>query len=275
MLRRLHRHSLQTLRLGRLGTHLAFGVGIVVIAFPWLSPARQRAVKRRWSRQLLDCLGVRLRVQDGTPRPGHGMVVANHISWLDVFVINAIAETTFVCKDDVRGWPVLGMLCARTGTVFIDRGSRSAARRVNETLVARLADGERIAVFPEGTTGDGSGLLAFRPALLQAAIDAATHVQPLALRYADRHGATASDFAYVGETTLWQSLCAVAGARGVTADLAVLDAIPAATLPRRDLAGRAQDAIHAALSRHGPVVKMESDRGNAGLPGELAEANAH
>lgn len=275
MLRRLHRRSLQTLRLGRLGTHLAFGVGIVLTVFPWVSPARQRAIKQRWSHQLLDCLGVRLKVHGTATQPVHGMVVANHISWLDVFVINAIAETTFVCKDEVRNWPVLGMLCARTGTVFIDRGSRSAARRVNEALVARLGDGERIAVFPEGTTGDGTGLLAFRPALLQAAIDAATHVQPLALRYADPHGATATEFAYAGETTMWQSLCAVAGARGVTANLAVLDAIPAATAPRRDLAERAQDAIHTALSRHGPVVKLET-QGNpaADLGGELAEANA-
>ncbi len=274
MLRGLHRRSLQALRLSRLGTHLAFGVGIVLVAFPWLSPARQRAIKQRWARHLLDCLGVHLTVHGATARPAHGMLIANHISWLDVFVINAIAETTFVCKDDVRSWPVLGMLCARTGTLFIERGSRSAARRVNETLVARLGAGERIAVFPEGTTSDGASLMSFRPALLQAAIDADSALQPLALRYLDRGGAIAVDVAYAGDTTFWQSLCAIAGARGVTANLTVLDTVAASTLSRRELAWHAQQAIHGALSRHGPVVRAETGRDAATLGGELAEATA-
>lgn len=256
MLRRWHRRSLQTWRMGRLATHLCFGVGVVLAFFPWVSPARQRAFRRRWSRDLLACLGVRLTVQSSAActTSTSGMLVANHISWLDVFVISAVNEATFVCRDDVRGWPVLGMLCVRTGTVFIDRSSRSAVRRVNEVLVARLDAGEPVAVFPEGTTGDGRSLMAFRPALLQAAIDADRPLQPMALRYSRRDGAMAVEVAYAGETTLWQSLCAIAGARGVTAHLSMLDAIPAAALPRRALAERAQGAIHAALSQHEPVL---------------------
>ncbi|MEN9357273.1 MAG: hypothetical protein RL695_1444 [Pseudomonadota bacterium] len=248
MLRKLHRHSLQTLRLSRLGVHLTYGLGMVLIAFPWLAPARQRAIKQRWSRHLLHCLGIRLTIHGSNPRPAQGMLVANHISWLDVFVINAIAETTFVCKNEVRGWPVLGMLCARSGTVFIDRGSRSATRRVNETLTTRLGEGECIAVFPEGTTGNGSHLMPFRPGLLQAAIDADRPLQPLALRYLDHRGEITAEVAYVGDTSFWQSLCAIAGARGITANLALLNAIPAATLTRRELAEHTQHAIHAALS---------------------------
>ena len=130
----------------------------------------------------------------------------------------------------------------------------------------------QIVVFPEGTTGDGAGLLTFRAALLQSAIDAGSHVQPLALRYADRQGKTAADFAYVGETTLWQSLCAIAAAQGVTANLAVLQVIPAGALPRRELAEQAQAAIQAALT-HGGAVMESSDTENSGLDGEFVEAN--
>jgi 1-acyl-sn-glycerol-3-phosphate acyltransferase len=256
----LHRRSLQTLRLGRLGVHLTYGLSLVLIAFPWLAPARQRAIKKRWSRHLLDCLGIRLMVNGAAEQTVQGMLVANHISWLDVFVINAIAETTFVCKDEVRDWPLIGMLCARTGTVFIERGSRSAARRVNETLVARLGEGERIVVFPEGTTGEGVDLMAFRPAMLQAAIDAESSLQPLALRYLNRDNTLAINVAYVGDTTLWQSLCAIAGARGVTAHLAVLEAFPATTRARRELAEYSQNLIHAALIRHHPVAPTKEIR---------------
>ena len=82
--------------MGRLATHLCFGVGVVLAFFPWVSPARQRAFRRRWSRDLLACLGVRLTVQGGAARATSGMLVANHISWLDVFVISAVNEATFV-----------------------------------------------------------------------------------------------------------------------------------------------------------------------------------
>ncbi len=269
MIQRLRRRTRQTLRLSSLGAHVALGVGIVLVVFPWLSIERRRAVQQGWARLLLAILGVRLAVRGG--ESAAGLLVANHISWLDVFVINAHARTTFVCKDEVRGWPVFGLLCARADTVFIDRGSRSAARRVNETIAARLGAGDRIAVFPEGTTSDGAGVMAFRAALLQPAIDAGHVLQPLALRYADRHGAIATEIAYAGETTMWQSLCAIAAAHDVTAHLAVLEAIPAHDLPRRELAEQAQTAIHAALTHTQIATKdIAEEEPDLSLSGELA-----
>lgn len=237
-------------RLTGAGTHLVLGLGIVALVFPWISPMRRGIIQQRWARRLLRHLGIRLELAEttsGTPLHAPALLVANHVTWLDVFVINAAAQATFVCKSEVRDWPLLGFLCHRAGTVFIERDRRSAARQVNQALTNLLVQGERIAVFPEGTTTDGNDLLDFRTALLQAAIDADGLVQPLALRYADRHGRLPKHFAYCGETTLWQSICAIAAAQDVTARLAVLDAIPATKRSRREIAGQARAAIGDAL----------------------------
>jgi hypothetical protein len=121
-----------TFSLARAGLHMLWGMATVAVAFPFLPVKLQRALKARWSGQLLYALGVRLRVA-GTP-PGAGLAVANHISWLDISAINALALTAFIAKDDVRGWPVIGWLSSHSETLFIERGSCSAAMRIKDRL---------------------------------------------------------------------------------------------------------------------------------------------
>jgi 1-acyl-sn-glycerol-3-phosphate acyltransferase len=221
-------------RLFFVGVHIAYGLTIVVSIFPLVSPQTRCTFQQNWSRRLLHILGVRLEVT-GPPVAGN-FLLANHISWLDIFVINAIAQATFVSKSEVRDWPLIGLLCARTGTIFIERGSRSAAMRVNQTLVEKLSQGEQIAVFPEGTTSEGTAPLPFRAALLQSAIEAGSAIQPLALRYIDDQGRNATGFAYCGETTFWQSLCAIAATHGVSANIDILEQIAAGEMTRKELA---------------------------------------
>ena len=168
-----------TFRLSGVALHLGYGLCIATLLYPLLPHSSRKQLQQRWSNRLLGILGVNLQVSGTTCR--HGLLVANHVSWLDVFVISSIAPATFVCKSEVRHWPLIGLLCARTDTVFLERGSRTAAQRVNQTLAGKLRNGEQVAVFPEGTTSPGVSLLAFRAALLQSAIDAETDVQPLAL----------------------------------------------------------------------------------------------
>lgn len=228
-------------RLFFVGVHIASGLITVSSIYPWVSVQTRRSLQQNWSHRLLSILGVCLEVS-GPPVAGN-FLLSNHISWLDIFVINAIAETTFVSKSDVRDWPLIGLLCARTGTVFLERGNRSAAMRVNQTLVEKLGDGERVALFPEGTTSDGVALLPFRAALLQSAIEAGSTVQPFALRYLDAQGRNATSFAYCGETTFWQSLCSIAAANGVYANITILDRIATFGVTRRELAERSQAAI--------------------------------
>ncbi len=230
--------------MARVGLHLLWGAATVFVAYPWIDARFRRALKRRWSRQLLEALGIRLKVgSGGTALPARGLVVCNHISWLDIYVINALTPAAFVSKDDVKHWPLIGWLCAHTETIFLERGSRAAAQRTRETMIGHLRSDVHVAVFPEGTTTGGDRVLPFHAALFQSAIDAASPVIPLALRYADRHGNPSRAPAYDGDITLWQCLRAIVRAGGLTADLRVLEAIDPLSAGRRELSAHCRDAI--------------------------------
>jgi 1-acyl-sn-glycerol-3-phosphate acyltransferase len=130
-------------------------------------------------------LGIRLQAS-GTVCQGPTFFVANHISWLDIFCIAAVCPTHFLAKQDVAAWPLFGWLCRRAGTAFIRRGDDSGAAM--EQMVWRLRQGERILVFPEGTSTSGETVRRFFPRLFQAAILARCPVQAIALRYPRRDG---------------------------------------------------------------------------------------
>ena len=195
----------------------------------------------------MDALGVRLRIA-GRP-PAGGLVVSNHISWLDIYAINALAPTAFVAKDDVRDWPLIGWLCVKTETIFLERGSRAGAARVKEAMTAALRRSWRVGVFPEGTTGKGETVLPFHGALFQAAIDAGATIAPVVIRYSGRGGGTTQAPAYVGDTSLWQCLRTIVATGGLTAHVAFLPAFAAAGSDRRQLAARAHRLIASRLAR--------------------------
>jgi 1-acyl-sn-glycerol-3-phosphate acyltransferase len=232
-------------RLTRVFLHLGEGAATLLLAYPCCGQAVRLRLKRRWSRRLLDLFGVEL-LAHGLPQGG--LRVANHVSWLDVFVINAVAPCAFVAKREVRGWPLIGWLCARTDTLFIDRESRRAAHAAAQRMAALLAAGRELVVFPEGTTSDGRAVLPFRGALLQAAIDADVAVQPLALRYESASGTHADAPVYCGDTSLLASLWRVATAGGLHARLVLLPACHAGGRTRQAFA----DALRAdiALALH-------------------------
>lgn len=229
-------------RLLRLAALLAQGLACVAMRFPRASDAWRQSRKQRWSRDLLHALGVRTQ-QATPPAGGAALIVSNHISWLDVFVLNALTPTHFVCKDDVRSWPVIGWLVASTGTVFIARGSSIAAARTARDIRQRLAREECVALFPEGTTTDGTRLLPFRAALLQPAIDADVPVVPATLRYLDERGNPCFAPAYDGEITFWQCLRAIVLAPAVHAHIEFLCPLQARAADRRSLAAGAEEAI--------------------------------
>ncbi len=247
-------------RLARVGLHLGYGLTTAALVYPLIGRPAQLKLKQRWSRQLLDMLGVRLQA-DATPLPSPALLVTNHISWLDIYVINALAPAAFVCKAEVRDWPFIGWLCERTETVFMPRGSRSAARHASGIVAARLRQGWQVAVFPEGTTSNGAGILPFHGALLQGAIDAGCRVQPLALRYTDRNGQLSTEAAYCGDTTLLQSLRRLASAPGLHARLDILPPLDGRGAERRALAAAAWQAIRHSLNRNdgaGTTVAKEA-----------------
>lgn len=202
-------------RLLRMLAHIAKGVWIVALRFPALSPDQQHAHVQAWSLQLLAHAGIRLRIQGRPPVTGPVMLVANHISWLDIPVMHAARHCRFVSKSDVQGWPIIGALATAAGTLYIERSSRRDALRMVKSMQEALQRGEVLAVFPEGTTGDGREMLPFHANLLQAAVAADAPVQPVGLRFVDRaSGATSFAPSYIGDETLvgsiWRTLSAPA-----------------------------------------------------------------
>jgi len=179
--------------------------------------------------------------------PERCMLVLNHISWLDIFVIDATFPATFIAKSEIRRWPVVGWLCSLVGTLYIERGKRSAARHARETVTRELERGVLIAVFPEGTTTYGRSLERFHAALFQPALDAAATLQPAALRYLDGRGQHTDAAGYVGETSLLGSAWAIVSTRRMVVELKLLEPISAGAHTRRSLADQAEAAIAAEL----------------------------
>ena len=194
-------------RIVRAIAHVFRGLWIIRSEFGRLSPDAINLVVRAWSQRMLDIMGVELVVQGAPPANGPVLLVANHISWLDILVMDAARPARFVSKADVKHWPVLGSLVAGAGTLFIERESRRDAMRVVHQMADSLRAHDILAVFPEGTTGDGQTLLPFHANLIQAAISANAPVLPVALGFLDGHTGGRSDAPlFIGDTTLLQSI---------------------------------------------------------------------
>lgn len=236
------------LRALRLTLHILYALGIAV-CYPWLRVSLQRRILQRWSRELLDILGIRLLIDsdDALHAVDSGLIVSNHVSWLDVFVLNAVVPMRFVAKSEVRTWPLIGWLCARAQTVFIERGKPRSAARVNVQLVEMLRRGECLAVFPEGTTTDGAKVAHFHSSLLQPAIDAGVPVQAIALRYQDAYGQRSDAAPYIDDVSFGASMCRILSARHLQVRLVAAAPLATVGCDRRSLTQSAHQAIATAL----------------------------
>ena len=236
-------------RLVRSTAHVLHGVAIAVWRLERLGAAEKETLVQWWAAKTLRLMGLRLQVEGEVPA-GPLLIVANHVSWLDIMALHAICpRARFVSKADVRSWPVLSKLFDAAGTLFLERERKRDALRVVHLMAEALRDGQVVAVFPEGTTSDGRGLLPFHANLLQAAIAARVSVQPVALRYADSTERISRVVEYIGETTLFQSLWRVACGDGVTVHVRLLPVASTANIERRPLAGALQAAVASALER--------------------------
>ena len=238
-------------RLARVVGHGLHGLAIVGLWYPTLNEAGRHARIAWWAAGLLRALGMRLQVQDN-PRPGAKLIVANHVSWLDIMAIHAVCpQARFVSKADVRRWPLVNRLVDAAGTLYLERENRRDALRVVHQMADALAIGQTVAVFPEGTTSDGRTLLPFHANLLQAAIVQAIPVQPVALRYADAEQPISAATRYVDNVSLARSLWWLACGEGLVVHVHLLPALGSAHAERRALAARARQAIADELLPHG------------------------
>ena len=199
-------------KLWRVLLHAIAGLCTIWFRFPRLDAAQRQAEVQSWARRMLERLDVGLELRGQPPVAGPMLLVANHISWLDILVMHAARYCRFVSKADVRGWPLFGALATGGGTLYIERASRRDALRVVHHMADSLRQGDVVAVFPEGTTSDGLQLLPFHANLIQAAISADAQAQPVALRFVNAAtGEVTQTASYIGDETLvgsiWRTLC--------------------------------------------------------------------
>ena len=237
------------LRLLPIGLHLLYGSLQAGLLFPFAGPRWRQLRIQRWSQQLLVLLGIRIESATDPARLDGGLLVGNHISFIDIFVINALLPSTFVAKSDVAHWPLIGRLARHAGTVFIERGNRRAAHSTRQQMLAALGAGRRLAVFPEGTTTRGERVLPFHAALFQSAIDAAVPIHALALSYRDSGGNPSAAPAYVDDIGIIDCLISVLAAGGLVARIELAASFPSPLPDRRHLAHSARQSIVTALAR--------------------------
>lgn len=202
-------------RLARVLVHITHGLWTIAWRFPRMSSLQKNAMVQSWALGLLQRLNVQLQVLGTPPANGPVLLVANHLSWLDIPVLHAARYCRFISKSDVDSWPLVATLARAAGTLFIDRSSRRDTLRLVQLMSEALAARDVLAVFPEGTTGDGSALLPFHANLIEAAVQAGAPVQPVGLCFVDPvSGEDSPAPLYVGDTTLvaslWSTLCAPA-----------------------------------------------------------------
>lgn len=233
-------------RLLRLIAHLFKGMAVCVFLFPFASEKGREAHIRRWSRKLLRICGIQVKIDSPLPLQ-RSLLVSNHVSWLDIFVFNSLQPCRFVAKSEIRSWPLIGWLCAKTGTIFISRGKASDVRRIFKGLVESIEKDEHVAFFPEGTTAAQGTLLPFHANLFEAAIDARAPVQPYALRYLDGEGKLHGAADFIGDMSIAESIITILKAQGMTAELKQLPLISTEGAHRRDLARTAREVIAGGL----------------------------
>lgn len=255
-------YALAPLRAALLVLHLLLGLLLVCGVHPFVSLATRNCINRNWSAWLVRLCGARLCVS-GVPLnseiaatgvlPGSRgrLLLANHVSWIDIFAIAAALPARFVAKSEIGEWPLLGALVTRAGTLYIERGRRHAVADTNEQMLKHMRAGESVAVFPEGTTSRGDTLLPFHSNLLAPALKGGSEVWPVVLHYTD--GRAFSDAAaFVGELTLVGSLAKVLVARRLQIEVAFLPPLDArAYETRHALARDARAAMLAQITSRG------------------------
>ena len=228
-----------------MAAHAAVGALTLRFVYPRTTSARHARIMRWWSRKLLRILAVEMRIEGPPPHwSGPVMVVANHVSWLDIFVISSVRATRFIAKRDIRDWPVVGWIVEKAGTLFLQREAKRDLARMGEQVHAALAAHDCVGLFPEGTTTEGDHLLKFHGSLFEPAIRNAARIVPVVLRYETPAGALCTNASFAGEITFMQSFARIVRERRIAVRVEFLDPVEAAGRERRELAA----ALHARIA---------------------------
>jgi len=196
---------------------------------------------RWWSGVLVRIFGFRIR-RFGEPLPGAVLYVANHISWLDIELMHSQRPVNFVAKSEIAGWPFVGWLAGRAGTIFHRRGSTDSLAAVMARVVERLRAGEAVGVFPEGGSGHGDKVGTFHARIFQTALDANVPVQPVALRYG-RDGRQDPSVPFARKESFFANFLRVLGNPPMIAEVHFLEPVTATPDARRRMAEESRARI--------------------------------
>jgi len=190
--------------------HILIGVIFSALLLPCCAPRFRNRIIQWWSKSLIGIFNIQVHAQGHIPSfnsfPSGSLFVANHISWVDIHALMSLIPLRFIAKSDIRSWPVFGYLAAKANVLFIERGKRSEAGRIVDTAYESLMAHEHLCYFPEGTTTDGTHMLPFKGSLMQAAINAKTSIQPVAIFYPLKDKKANIQMAYAGETSMLESM---------------------------------------------------------------------
>lgn len=210
------------------------------------------SITRFWHQQVCNTFNIDITVHGQLPGEPV-LLVANHISWFDISALGAVISARYLSKYEVVGWPVIGWLATRAGTLFIKRGASQSAVQSMQKMADALQHGDHVVLFPEGTTTDGTSIRKFHPRLFQSAIDANTPVQPVIIRYPHESGVHPKA-PFVDNISLYESAIGMLGEPHMQVELHFLPALETENKSRDQLAKRCE-----ALMRD-KIIEIDSGR---------------
>ncbi|WP_432785451.1 hypothetical protein AAEX37_02291 [Oligella sp. MSHR50489EDL] len=232
---------------------LIIGLFFTGFIFPLLKQSQRESIIKAWSKLLILVLGVKVRVEGSPIQQGAVMLVANHVSWIDIFILNSCRTTAFVAKKEIKDWPVVGRLVAQAGTIFVDRSSRSAMRGVNQELDIRYAKGMCTGLFPEGTTSDGLSVKSFFGGLLEAPLKAQVPIQPVAILLYFK-GERSGYPSFIGDETLVHNIWVLLSNFGISVTVRYLQPLSGEGINRVEAAQHCYEQIKAEVERDVVIV---------------------
>lgn len=232
-------------RISRVILHTISGFVIAGLLLPIVNKRYRYKLIQWWCKRLLAAFNIKVMVSGNIPPENlsHAMIIANHISWADIHVLNSVIPLRYIAKSDIRHWPIFGFFASRVNTLFVDRAKKQDALRIVDITTACLEAGDRLCLFPEGTTTDGTTVLPFKSSLIEAAIRAETPIYPVAINYPLANGGINTAMAYAGETTLKESMQQALAIKSPIVMIHFLAPISTKNQDRRALALLVHDAI--------------------------------
>lgn len=252
--------AIQLLRIFRLVLHLLQGVVTAGTLLHFAREPMRSRIIRSWAGKLLRVLNVEIRVRGNVPTLATRgvMFVSNHVSWMDVWLLLSVRPLRFISKADVRAWPIVGYLAQAGGTLFIQREKRHHTAAIVKQAEAVLAQGDCLALFPEGTTTNGLRLRPFHSSLFQVAVDQGSAITLVTIRYVFEDGQIDTAPAYADEITMPESMRAILARRKIIAEVNYFGTLEANGKTRRELSAEAEAAMAAALNL--PIPHKASEK---------------